>query len=192
MKRETPRTNRRRTGATLPAILTLLAATPAPVLAAYPAGTPVDTQEARPSAPIDPRTTPAVQLHLDERCRPGEVHCGTKTPAAPALPFGLAGLLSGGALARRRVRELDAMSGSTRFLSRRGPGSLSGSSVARASWRGMSLWYALVLLFAVALLWGCADGDDLVRPVSLEPDPGYLRVELTVREGSRIWRNTGQ
>lgn len=228
MKRETPRTNRRRTRATLPAILTLLGATPAPVLAAYPAGKPVDTQEARPSAPIDPRTTPAVQLHLDgvtpedaaaallgdgnlspvqldaldqlgnrnggydlgdllswvERCRHGEVDCGTKAPGAPAPPFGVAGLLSGGAFARRRVREMHAMSGSTRSVPRRGASAFGRRSVPCASWRGMSLWYAFVLLFVAALLWGCADADDLVRLVSLEPDPGYLTVELNVPEGA--------
>lgn len=229
MKRETPRTNRRRTRATLPAILTLLGATPAPVLAAYPAGKPVDTQQARPSAPTDPRTTLTVQLHLDgvtpeaaaaallgdgnlspvqldaldqlgnrnggydlgdllswvERCRRGEVNCGTKAPGAPAPPFGVAGLLSGGAFARRRVREMHAISGSTRSVPRRGAGAFGRRSVPRASWRGMSLWYACVLLFVAALLWGCADADDLVRPVSLEPDPGYLAVELSVPEGAR-------
>lgn len=229
MKRETPRTNRRQTGATLPAILTLLAATPAPVLAAYPAGTPVNPQEARPSAPSDPRTTLTVDLHLDgvtpeaaaaallgdgnlspaqldaldrlanrnggydlgdlpswvERCRRGEVDCGTRAPAAPVPPFGIGLLLSGGVLARRRVREMHAMSGSTRSLPGGGGGAFSGPSARRVSWRGLVLWYAVLLLLAAALLGGCADTNDLVRPVSLEPDPGYLTVELSAPEGAR-------
>lgn len=124
-----------------------------------------------------------------ERCRRGEVDCGTRAPAAPVPPLGIGALLSGGALARRRVREMYAMSGSTRSRPGRtlpglGAGAASGPSARRASWRGMALWYAVVLLFGAALLGGCADADDLVRPVSLEPDPGYLTVELSLPEGA--------
>ncbi len=92
--------------------------------------------------------------------------------------------VSGGAFARRRVREMHAMSGSTGSVPRRGAGAFGRHSVPHASWRGMSLWYACVLLFAAALLRGCADADDLVRAVSVEPDPGYPTVELSVPGGA--------
>ncbi len=49
----------------------------------------------------------------------------------------------------------------------------------------MALWYAAVLLLGAALLWGCAYGDNLVRPVSMEPDAGCLTVGSTVPEGAR-------
>ena len=120
-----------------------------------------------------------------ERCRRGEVNCGTTAPAVPALPFGVAALLSGRAFARRRVREMHAMSGSTGPIPRHGPGAFGRHTARPGSSQGLALWYTVVLLLGAALLWGCADGGDLVRPVSLEPDPGYLTVELTVPEGAR-------
>ncbi|MCY4571417.1 MAG: hypothetical protein OXF01_01345, partial [Gemmatimonadetes bacterium] len=120
-----------------------------------------------------------------ERCRRGEVDCGS-TPAPVGAPlFGMGALLSGRALARRRVREIHDMSGSAGPVPRRGQCAFGRPSARTASRRGLALWYTVVLLLGVALLWGCADADDLVRPVSLEPDPGYLTVELTVPEGAR-------
>ena len=120
-----------------------------------------------------------------EHCRRGEVNCGTTAPAVPALPFGIAALLSGRAFARRRVREMHAMSGSTGPIPRHGPGAFGRHTARPGSSQGLALWYTVVLLLGAALLWGCADGGDLVRPVSLEPDPGYLTVELTAPEGAR-------
>ena len=120
-----------------------------------------------------------------ERCRRGEVNCGTTAPAAPALPFGVAVLLSGRAFARRRVREMHAMSGSTGPIPRHGSGAFGRHTARPGSSQGLALWYTVVLLLGAALLWGCADGDDLVRPVSLEPDPGYLTVDFTVPESAR-------
>ncbi len=120
-----------------------------------------------------------------ERCRRGEVDCGS-TPAPVTVPlFGMGALLSGGALARRRVREIRAISGSSRSVPRRGPDAFGRPPALPASWRGMALWYALVVLLGAALLWGCADRDDLVRPVSLEPDPGFLTVQLTAPPAAR-------
>ena len=120
-----------------------------------------------------------------ERCRRGEVDCGS-TPAPAGAPlFGMGALLSGRAFARRRVREIRAMSGSAGPVPKRGQCAFGRRSARPASRRGMALWYTVALLLGSALLWGCADGDDLVRPVSLEPDPGYLTVELTVPEGAR-------
>ena len=120
-----------------------------------------------------------------ERCRRGEVDCGSTPAPVPASLFGMGALLSGRAFARRRVREIHAMSGSAGPVPRRGQCAFGRPSARTASWRGLALWYTVVLLLGAALLWGCADADDLVRPVSLEPDPGYLTVELTVPEGAR-------
>lgn len=97
---------------------------------------------------------------------------GATAPAAPVPPFGIAALLSGPALARRRVREIRAMSGVAGPVPARSPDAFDRSPVRPPSWRGMALWSAAVLLLGAALLWGCADGDDLVRPVSMEPDAG--------------------
>lgn len=113
-----------------------------------------------------------------ERCRRGDVDCGSTPAPVPALLFGMGALLSGGALARRRVREIRAISGSTRSVPRRDPDAFGRPLALPASWRGMALWYALVVLLGAALLWGCADRDDLVRPVSLEPDHGRAMIRL--------------
>lgn len=206
--RKTPGSTRLHTGTTFLATLTLLAATPARELAALPAGTPARhlegvTPAAAAAALLGEGNLSPTQLealdHLGnqngsydlgdllswvETCRRGEVDCGTTAPAAPAPPFGIAALLSGRAFARRRVREIHAMSRSTGPVPLRGPDTFGRPSARPASWRGMALWYAVVLLLGASLLWGCADADDLVRPVSLKPDPGYLTVELTVPESA--------
>ena len=208
-KHTTPGNTRLHIGTIVLATLTLLAATPARRLAALPAGTPAThlegvTPKAAAAAFSGDGNLGAVQLeavdHLGnrngnfdlgdllsrvERCRRGEVDCGSTPAPAPAPLFGLGALLSGRAFARRRVREIHALSGSTRSVLPRGPDAFGRPLALPASWRGMALWYTVVVLLGAALLWGCADGDDLVRPVSLEPNPGYRTVELTVPEDAR-------
>ena len=209
VKHTTPGNTRLHTAKTVLATLTLLSATPARGLVALPAGTPTKhlegvTPKAAAGALMGEGNLSAAQLeatdHLGnrngsfdlgdllsrvERCRRGELDCGS-TPAPPPAPlFGMGALLSGRAFARRRVREIHAMSGSTRSVPPRGPDAFGRPLALPASWRGMALWYAVVVLLGAALLWGCADADILVRPASLKPDPGYLTVELTVPEDTR-------
>ncbi|MDE2677452.1 MAG: hypothetical protein OXI76_06065 [Gemmatimonadota bacterium] len=196
--RKTPGSTRLDTAKTVLATLTLLAATPARGLVALPAGTPAThlegvTPQAAAGALMGEGNLSAAQLdapdHLGNRngsydlgdllswfdlCPRGELDCGS-TPAPPPAPlFGMGALLSGRAFARRRVREIHAMSGSTRSRPRCDPDAFGRPLALPASWRGMALWYGVVVLLGAALLWGCTDGDDLVRPVSLEPNPGYL------------------
>ncbi len=201
--RKTPVSTRLHSAKTVLATLALLAATPARELAALPAGTPAThlegvTPQAAAAALMGEGNLSAAQLdaldHLGNRngsydlgdllswlglCRRGEVDCGS-TPAPVSAPlFGMGALLSGRALARRRVREIHAVSGSIRSVPPGGPEAFSRPLAPPASWRGMALWYTGALLLGAALLWGCADADNLVRPVSLKPEPGHLTVELT-------------
>ena len=92
-----------------------------------------------------------------ERCRQGEAPCGS-VPTDPG-PVSGAALLAAAAAGRRRISKRPKRRGSGRRRARRPR-------------------YALAVLLAATMTWSCTDGA-VVGPAAVEPDPGFLTVELT-------------
>ena len=106
------------------------------------------------------------------RCRRGEADCGgTSPPASNSLP----GAAVAGHIGRTSHRRRRA----SRSSAREHAGHHHRADRRR---RSGAAWYGLALLLAATMTWACAD-DGVVTP--MEPDPGYLTVQLTAPSDTR-------
>ena len=108
-----------------------------------------------------------------ERCRRGEARCG-RTSSDPG-PVGAAALFAAAWGRRNPGRRGD-----------RAPLPRGDAPVRRGHRRGRIARYAVGILLAAAMTWSCSDGSPgPVAPVAVEPDPGFLTVEIAAPDGNR-------
>ncbi len=102
-----------------------------------------------------------------DRCRRGEAECGgTSTDSRPSDPAALPAALGGGTSSRKRERA---------------PGSREHRPVRRVRRRRSRTGYGPMMMLAATMFWSCADTGQLM----VEPDPGFLTVELAAPVANR-------
>ena len=117
-------------------------------------------------------------LAWSARCRRGEASCGGTSPDSNS---GGAALLLAGVAARRSGRAGRGHRRAAGSGPRRNRTDRRTRRCADRPLRRRSAWLALLL--AGAATWACA--DDIVRPQTAEPDPGFLTVQLAAPLSAR-------